>query len=87
MAEFKDTEIKWVVKNWVNRMCNKHKSWIDQIPKDALKIITACVGSEFGGDVNEIMKVLTQEELAIGDELYVALVHKILQVQKEEKTT
>ena len=85
MAQFKDKEIKWVIKNWVGKICSKHKNWIDQIPEDVLKIITGCVGAKFGEDVNDVLSDLTPPELEKGDEIYVALVHTILQRQKEVK--
>jgi len=81
LAEFKETEIRWVVKNLVGKICAKHK-WIDNIPLEILKIITACVGSKFGSSVEDILEEMSPEEHDLADEIYMALVNKQVQVQK-----
>jgi len=84
LADFKETEIRWVVKNLVGKICAKHKNWIDQIPLEILKIITACIGSKFGSNVEDILEGLSTEDKELADEIYMALVNKNVQIQKEK---
>lgn len=84
MAEFKDTEIRWVIKQMIGNICTKHKNWIEHIPNDILKIITACIGSKFGENVEDVLSDIDTE---LANEIYVALVNKNLHDQKEGATT